>query len=70
MVECVERVFFRRFDIRLFLWICQKRDFWNVTSPRGNEHRIGSTFSNFALIGSKSTKKVRENDNFENKSEN
>jgi hypothetical protein len=50
-------VFFGRFDKRLFLWKCQKRNFRNVTSPKGGEHRIGRTFLNFALIGCKSTKK-------------
>jgi hypothetical protein len=56
---------FGRFDKRLFLWKCQKRHFRNVTSPRGGEHRIGRNILNFALIGCKSTKKVRKNDNFE-----
>jgi hypothetical protein len=46
---------FRRFDKRLFLWKCKKRHFRNVTSPMGGEHRICSTFSNFDLIGCKST---------------
>jgi hypothetical protein len=37
---CRKRVFFRRFDKRLFLWKCKKRHFRYVTSPRGSEHRI------------------------------
>jgi hypothetical protein len=61
---------FRRFDKRLFLWKCQKRHFWNITSPSLDEHRMGSTFLNLSLIGCKSTKKVREINNFEYKSEN
>jgi hypothetical protein len=48
---------FRRFHKRLFLWKCKKRHFRNVTSPKGDEHRIESTFSNFDLISCKSTKK-------------
>ena len=50
-------VFFRRFDTRLFLWKCQKRHFRNITSPRVDEHRMGSTFLNFGLIGCKFKKK-------------
>jgi hypothetical protein len=50
-------VFFRRFDTRLILWKCQKRHFRNITSPKVNEHRIGSTFLKVGLIGCKSTKK-------------
>jgi hypothetical protein len=49
-------VFFRRFDTRLFLWKCQKRHFWNITSPKVGEHRIQSNFLNFGLIGCISTK--------------
>jgi hypothetical protein len=45
------------FDKKLFLWKCQKRQFQNVTSPRGDDYRIGRYFLNFALIGYKSTKK-------------
>ncbi len=48
---------FRPFDTRLFLWKCQKRHFRNLTSPRVDQYRIGSTFFNFGLIGCKSTKK-------------
>jgi hypothetical protein len=44
--------------------------FQNVTGPRGGEHLAGGTFLNFDLIGCKSTKKVREIDNFEYESEN
>jgi hypothetical protein len=52
-----QRVGFRRFDKWIFIWKCKKRHFRNVTSPRVGERRIGSTFSNFDLIGCKSTKK-------------
>jgi hypothetical protein len=48
---------FRCFDKRLFLWKCQKCHFRNITSSRVGEHRTGSTFLNFGLIGCKSTKK-------------
>jgi hypothetical protein len=44
---CRKRVIFRRFDISLFLWKCQKR----LT------YHLGCIFSNFGLIGCKSTKK-------------
>jgi hypothetical protein len=53
---CRKRVFFWRFDTRLFLWKCQKRHFRNITSPRVSEHRMGSLFLNFGVIGCKSTK--------------
>jgi hypothetical protein len=35
--------FFRRFDTKLFMRKCQKCHFRNITSPRVDEHRIGST---------------------------
>jgi hypothetical protein len=57
LVEYAENGVFRRFDTRLFLWKCQKRHFWNITSPRVDDHRMESTFLNFGLIGCKSTKK-------------
>jgi hypothetical protein len=62
LVECANLALprkgvFRRFDKRLFLWKWKKRHFRNVTSPRSDEHRIGRTFLNFALIGCKSIKK-------------
>jgi hypothetical protein len=54
---CRKKVVFRRFDIRLFLWKCQKRHFWNIGSSRCLTYHLGCIFSNFGLIGCKSTKK-------------
>jgi hypothetical protein len=47
LVEFAEKGCFRRFDKRLFLLKSKKRHFRNETSPRGGEHRLGSTFFEF-----------------------
>jgi hypothetical protein len=39
----------------------------NITNPRVGEHRMGSTYLNFGLIGCKSTKKCAKSKNLNKK---